>query len=65
MGHGHTPPQLPEVTDEAGNTPRWVPLLGALLFAGSVILIAIFHGGSSEDAGEVPAAEAPAADDAH
>jgi hypothetical protein len=32
MSHAHTPPELPEVTDEAGDTPRWVPLLGAVLF---------------------------------
>lgn len=32
MGHAHTPPELPEVSDEAGDTPRWVPLLGLVLF---------------------------------
>ena len=32
MSHPHTPPQLPDVTDEAGETPRWVPVLGVALF---------------------------------
>ena len=33
MSHAHTPPQLPDVTDEAGDTPGWVPIFGVLLFA--------------------------------
>jgi len=33
MSHADTPPQLPEITDEAGETPRWVPTLGLVLFA--------------------------------
>jgi hypothetical protein len=32
MSHAHTPPELPEITDEAGDTPGWVPLLGIALF---------------------------------
>jgi hypothetical protein len=32
MSHAHTPPELPEVTDEAGDTPSWIPLLGIALF---------------------------------
>lgn len=32
MSHPHHAPELPEVTDEAGDTPSWVPLLGAALF---------------------------------
>lgn len=32
MSHAHTPPQLPEVTDEAGDSPRWLPWLGVALF---------------------------------
>lgn len=37
MSHAHTPPQLPDVTDEAGDTPGWVPMLGVALF---VLLVA-------------------------
>jgi hypothetical protein len=59
MGHADTPPQLPEVSDEAGNTPRWVPLLGVVLFLLSVAAIVVCHG-ESEDA--AAAVEAPAAE---
>lgn len=61
MGHAETPPQLPEVTDEAGNTPRWVPLLGAGLFALAVLSIVVCHRGGDTEGGdtEPAAAEAP------
>lgn len=52
MGHANTPPQLPEVTDEAGNTPRWVPLLGAILFLVSVGAIVVCHGSGEAKEGE-------------
>jgi hypothetical protein len=48
MGHANTPPQLPEVTDEAGNTPRWVPLLGLILLLASVAAIVVCHGDREE-----------------
>ena len=51
MGHANTPPQLPEITDEAANTPRWVPLLGALLFLASVAAIVVCHGSGEEAEG--------------
>lgn len=57
MGHANTPPELPEVTDEAGNTPRWVPLLGLVLLLASVAAIVVCHGGE-ESAGDA-AGEAP------
>lgn len=56
MGHGNTPPQLPEITDEASNTPRWVPLLGLVLFVAAIGSIVICHGASGDEA--APAAEA-------
>ena len=37
----HHAPGLPEVTDEAGNTPGWVPALGAGVFAVLAMLIAV------------------------
>ncbi len=49
MGHANTPPQLPEVTDEAGNTPRWVPLLGLILLLASVAAIVVCHGGGDSE----------------
>jgi hypothetical protein len=36
MSHAHTPPELPDVTDEAGDTPSWVPMLGLVIFVLSV-----------------------------
>ncbi|HEX5659217.1 MAG TPA: hypothetical protein VFX59_18615 [Polyangiales bacterium] len=39
MSHAHTPPELPDVTDEAGDTPSWVPLIGALLFVLTVAYV--------------------------
>jgi len=36
MSHAHTPPELPDVTDEAGDTPSWVPVLGVVIFVLSV-----------------------------
>jgi len=43
MSHAQTPPELPEITDEAGDTPRWVPLLGLALFALTAIYIGWAH----------------------
>ncbi|MFW6052102.1 MAG: hypothetical protein ACODAU_13070, partial [Myxococcota bacterium] len=37
--HGPAPPGLPEIRDEAGDTPRWVPMLGLGLL---VALLALF-----------------------
>ncbi len=51
-------PGLPEVTDEAGNTPGWVPALGAGVFAVLAMLIAVSV--MMRDAAPPPAA-APAA----
>lgn len=55
MSHAHTPPELPEIVDEAGDTPRWVPLLGAALFVLAVALVWWSHR-QHEAAEEVPAA---------
>ena len=61
MGHAETPPQLPEVTDEAGNTPRWVPLLGVGLFVLAVLSIVVCHSGADSEAAAEPEAAAAAA----
>lgn len=59
-GASNHPPELPEITDEAGETPPWVPRLGLalfLLFVGWVVLQHGHAGGSdtSTDAqGEAP-----------
>jgi hypothetical protein len=44
MGHANTPPELPEITDEAGDTPRWVPWLGVALFVLGIAWIVLAHG---------------------
>jgi hypothetical protein len=33
MAHGNHPPSLPEIKDEAGASPTWLPYLGLGLFA--------------------------------
>jgi hypothetical protein len=43
MGHAHSAPELPEVTDEAADTPKWVPLLGLALFVLAVAGIVMGH----------------------
>jgi hypothetical protein len=56
MGHAHSAPELPEVTDEAPATPKWVPLLGAALFVLAVVGIVVSHGetDASADTAESP-----------
>ena len=59
-GQAHPPPGIPEVKDEAGDTPSWVPKLGVflgLLLAGLIALsIALGKQAATEE-------DAPAADD--
>lgn len=43
------PPGLPEIQDEAGDTPRWVPWLGLALFA---VLVAVAFGYTRARGGE-------------
>lgn len=45
MGHGNHPPAIPEVKDEAGASPSWLPLLGLGLFALFVAYIVYSHVG--------------------
>ena len=44
MGHENTPPELPKIHDEAGNTPGWVPVLGVILFVTAAAAIVVCHG---------------------
>ena len=41
MSHDKHAPQLPEIQDEAPDTPGWVPALGLGLFALITIMLAI------------------------
>lgn len=40
MPESNPPPALPEVYDEAGDSPRWVPALGAGLFVVFAVTLA-------------------------
>jgi hypothetical protein len=69
MPESNPPPSLPEVYDEAGNSPRWLPALGIGLL---VILVAVVTSSAmthrppppaahhAEDAVQVSAAPMPA-----
>ena len=52
-------PTLPEVYDEAGNTPSWVPVLGVGLF----MLFALFFGARYLAHKDLPPSAAPEASD--
>lgn len=66
MGHANTPPQLPEVTDEAADSPKWLPALGAGLFAVAVVLILLATRFDGDDAvHEAPPAPLEQAGEAH
>lgn len=62
MSHADHPPELPDVTDEAGDSPSWVPLLGLVLFALTVAYIWWAH--RQHDALEEGSAPSGAASDA-
>jgi len=56
--HNHAP-QLPEVVDEAGDTPGWVPLLGIALFVLFVGYVAWGHAKLAEIEADTSSAGAP------
>jgi hypothetical protein len=62
MSHANTPPTLPTVVDEAGDSPTWVPVLGLALFALVGLLVAIRLAGeeSTQRAEDTVQLEAPA-----
>jgi hypothetical protein len=64
MSASKDPPRLPDVVDEAGDTPGWVPWLGFVL----LLLFMVYVGGTQVHAGKKaePAAgdEAKAAEEA-
>ncbi len=65
--HAHeatsAPPELPEVHDEAGDTPLWLPVLGAALLAiaGLFLIFRAAFADAEADAGTPEPAAAPAA----
>lgn len=58
-GHAHPAPGIPEVKDEAGNSPTWLPKLGVGLGLVLAALIAFLIVQAQKDA----PADAPAADE--
>lgn len=59
MSGSKQPPHLPEVVDEAGETPRWVPWLGLGLLGVFALLLVARQVTSAS--GELPGAGEPAA----
>ncbi len=55
----HEAPGLPQITDEAGDTPMWVPILGLTLLA-LMALVFAYEVNTAEPAGEAAAVDAPA-----
>jgi len=62
MTESKEPPRLPEIVDEAGPTPRWVPWLGLGLLCAVVLLLVARETGLGAKLGLGAAADAAAAD---
>ncbi len=56
MSDSKQPPRLPDVVDEAGDTPRWVPLLGLGLLCALALFLALRHALDQGQSGKTPAA---------
>lgn len=54
--HAHPPPGLPEVKDEAGDTPPWVPKLGVVVVLGLIGLL-VYAFAPLQAATDTPAAD--------
>lgn len=52
------PPELPDVVDEAGDTPAWLPILGACLLGVIAIWIAVGRAMPPADEAQPKAAQA-------
>lgn len=57
--HHDAPPTLPQVKDEAGDSPTWLPFTGLALLA-LIALVAVFRMQSTDDV--APVVDAPAAE---
>jgi hypothetical protein len=60
MHESNKAPEIPEIVDEAANTPWWVPVLGAALLALFALLFVVAQAsdGGEKAGGAAPAAEA-------
>ena len=50
MSESNLPPQLPEIVDEAGDSPMWLPVVGlALLAFIAIVFVVVQAQGPDED----------------
>jgi hypothetical protein len=54
------PPGLPEIQDEAADTPMWVPILGLSLFVLVALWLVVSSALEDAEAAEAPAVEVTA-----
>jgi len=61
MSETHDPPHVPDVVDEAADTPPWLPKVGVALLLAVVVYVAVMRGleahRSTAPAGRAPAAQ--------
>lgn len=58
MTESTTPPQLPEIVDEAGDSPAWLPVVGFALLAFIALLLVVVQAQGPEEKTEPQAIEA-------
>ena len=56
MSHSNQPPGLPEIVDEAADTPAWIPIVGLLLLALFALLFVVTQAHDNGDDTAQPAA---------
>jgi hypothetical protein len=62
MSGSKQPPDLPDVVDEAGDSPSWVPMLGLALLCALALLIAARQALHHDDSAAPEGAAAAGAD---
>jgi LPXTG-motif cell wall-anchored protein len=57
MSESNTPPQLPEIVDEAGDSSIWLPVVGLALLAFIALLFVVMQAQGPDDHQEPQAVE--------
>lgn len=57
MSESNLPPQLPEIVDEAGDSPTWLPAVGLALLAFIALLFVVVQAQGPDDETEPQAVE--------
>jgi hypothetical protein len=57
MSESTLPPQLPEIVDEAGDSPMWLPVVGLALLAFIALLFVVIQAQGPDDNAEPQAVE--------